>query len=131
MKNSESKFVYLLPRILGLFCTSKENILKLLFNLSEFGKKVLLTLSKHLNFKWLEQGLILTLLTGHPPLKPLCYQGWIQGECASEVVPIRFCKKLLLLEAVVRMCPIKKVFLEILQNSEESICARGLGLQLY
>ena len=45
----------------------------------------------------------------------------------------------LLIEAVVRMCSVKKVFLEISQNSQESTCARvsvliklqASGLQLY
>ena len=42
-------------------------------------------------------------------------------------------------QAVTRRCSLKKVFLEILQNSQENICARvsfliklqALGLQLY
>ena len=39
---------------------------------------------------------------------------------------------LVLLEAVVKMCSLKKVFLEISQNSQESTCARvSWGLQLY
>ena len=44
-----------------------------------------------------------------------------------------------ILEAVVQRCSVKKVFLEISQNSQENTCARvsfliklqGSGLQLY
>ena len=38
---------------------------------------------------------------------------------------------LLVLEAVVQMCSVKKVLLKILQNSQENTCARVSGLQLY
>ena len=34
-------------------------------------------------------------------------------------------------EAVVQRCSVKKVLLEISQNSQENTCARAKGLQLY
>ena len=35
------------------------------------------------------------------------------------------------IEAIVQRCFVKKVFLEISQNSQENTCARVSGLQLY
>ena len=46
---------------------------------------------------------------------------WIQHEVSST---IRYPKSFLNIEAVAQRCPVKKVFLEISQNSQENTCAR-------
>ena len=42
----------------------------------------------------------------------------------SKIYTISPCSVLLIAEAVVRMCSVEKVFLEISQNSQENNCAR-------
>ena len=46
-----------------------------------------------------------------------------QGEMSNDLLPKA--------ETVAQRCSVKKVFLEISQNSQENTCARASGLQLY
>ena len=72
--------------------------------------------------------------------KFICFANLVTGFYMMRVFAERYFRtKYLNAEAVAQMCSVKKVFLEISQNSQENTCVRvsiliklqALGLQLY